>query len=239
MHIGPPARDPGLTASQIAARRQAAGDDGLEALGVDPFSAVRYVCTHRSVRAEVLAADALDALTIIRSLRVALDRDELSLIKLACANGITLGVVAQALGLRTRQAAEQRRLRLEEQAEQRRSRVPGESRSGGERSEVKARERARRTRREEAWLVRHTMEIKDVCQAMVSAPFSAAGTTETLEDLLGALDDPYPPAGTLMVYLRDLLAAAHSEGETQFLSPGLVGRADRLIGAWEPLRPPP
>lgn len=102
-------------AAGIAARRVSAGDDHLESLSLDPLGVVRYVCSHTGgVSRTVVAADVTDAMGIVRELRLALDRQELSLMRIGRKRHLTWRQIADALGMGSRQAAEQRMHRLEE-----------------------------------------------------------------------------------------------------------------------------
>jgi hypothetical protein len=75
--------------------------------------------------------DIIDALTLVRGLRILLDDSEGDLLGRARRHGVTFGKIAAALGLRSRQAAEQRYLKLY---------------SGEDSAETQSRERRRRRR---------------------------------------------------------------------------------------------
>jgi hypothetical protein len=205
--------DTGTATSRITARREAAGDKHIDTLPDDPAGMVAWVCAHRNMPAEVLAADALDALAIIRALRVTLDRQESSLLSLAREAGVPWQRLAVVMHLKSRQAAEQRARRLEAMQ------------AGEGRSERAARARHANQAKEASWLTLHHKDIRRAAQDLSRTyPAAADGLAEALKD---PASTPRELVAWMSVTLTDL-------------NPGPLTRASRaaakIVGTWHRAR---
>ncbi|GGS86429.1 hypothetical protein GCM10010156_51200 [Planobispora rosea] len=139
---------------EITARRVRCDDPDLEALTDGPLEVAAYVAAHRRVPGEVLRRDVLDALVLLEYGRRAipvlpgrLDRLEHRLLSLGVESGLSLGELAAALGLRSRQAVQHRLLRH------------AAAERGAPRSEVAERAARRGESRERAWLDRNAAAL--------------------------------------------------------------------------------
>ncbi|GIH81475.1 hypothetical protein [Planobispora longispora] len=156
---------------EIIARRARCDDPDLETLPDGPLEVAAYVAAHRRVPAEVLRRDVLDALVLLEYGRRAvpalpgrLDRIEHRLLSLGVESGLSLGEMAAALGLRSRQAVQHRLLRH------------AAAERGAPRSEVAERAARRAESRERAWLDRNAAALLE-CTARLLAhrdPLTAA-----------------------------------------------------------------
>jgi hypothetical protein len=218
-----PPRSAASAAASIAARRAMAEDQALEVLPDDPAGVVHHILTHRKVPVPYLCADALDGLAVIRALRADLDRDELSLIRMARGAGASWQGIAHASGITSRQGAEQRALRLEAE------------RAGGQRLEPPARHRRRSARREEAWLRRNTVRIRQT-----ATEITATGTClpaelgDTIDGLAAALADPEITPAALMGWLSVLTYEARQHSRAP--RGQALDRAAELVLAWQAMR---
>jgi hypothetical protein len=202
-------------AEAIAIRRAACGDDGLEQLGDDPRSVIRYVLAHRQVPKAVLAQDVADVLALILSEQADLTRalhDTMSLAR-SPEVGMTWADVARLVGLRSAQGAMQLYQRL------------GAERRGGPRSEV----HWRQLRREARWVAARAAQIDAAARRVARAGPAGDMDFDALRD---ALDDPEASAATVMVWLRIAVRG--------LLAAGRIGADDpvaRLVHEWESLGP--
>jgi hypothetical protein len=219
------ARTPPLSAAaaadRIADRRAAADDSALEMLPDDPLGIARHVLTHRKVPVQVLCADTLDALSTVRAIRAELDRDELSLLRLARQLDITWQAIAGAYGLKTRQAAEQRAIRLEA------------GKGGGKRAEYPMRTRRQLQHQEDAWLLRNALRILACAKSVAGLCAIEGDLAEAADQLADAVADPDSTPRHLMSLLN-WAARAHDAAPPHASGPdcGPISVAVALLAAW-------
>ncbi|GIH97614.1 hypothetical protein ACFFMN_40580 [Planobispora siamensis] len=147
---------------EIAARRARCHDPDLETLSDEPLEAVAYVLERRRVPEAVLRCDVTDALVLLEYVRRAvpalpgrLDRLEYRLLSLGVELGLSLGELAAALGLRSRQAVQHRLLRH------------AAAERGAPRSEVAERTARRAESRERAWLDRNAPALLECTRRLL------------------------------------------------------------------------
>ncbi|GAA3448037.1 hypothetical protein Pve01_02290 [Planomonospora venezuelensis] len=234
-------------AEEIAARRARCDDPDREALPDGPLELAAYVAAHRRVPGEVLRRDVLDALVLLEYGRRAvpalpgrLDRLEARLLALGVETGLSLGELAAALGLRSRQAVQHRILRH------------AAAERGGPRSEVAERAARRTESRERAWLDRNaggllacTARLLEHRGLLLTAagpgPVPDPDLAEAFDDLAESLSrvpaDPRDPAyltrtrhlaARLRLLLADLAPGPLPEGHPVR---ALLARTARLAAA--------
>ncbi|GII05658.1 hypothetical protein [Planobispora takensis] len=149
-------------AEAIAARRARCHDPDLEALSDEPLEVVAYVLERRRVPEAVLRCDVPDALVLLEYARRAvpalpgrLDRLEYRLLSLGVELGLSLGELAAALGLRSRQAVQHRLLRH------------AAAERGAPRSEVAERTARRAESGERAWLERNAPALLECTRSLL------------------------------------------------------------------------
>lgn len=223
---GPATRADRLAAT-IAKRRKAAGDDSLEALSLDPFGALKYVCSHTNgVSRAVVTADILVGLEVVGDLRQALDRLELDLMRKGRMENLTWQQLADVLGMSSRQAAMQRyeRLRLV---------------TAGDHGTVIIARSAERSRGAEArWFAGNRGAIEEIARVLASTSFCSPAVQDDAESLAEALADPEATTGTLLAWISQILSGLK---HTADVPPGLgavLEDADRLVDQWRAVRPP-
>ncbi|MFD8564685.1 hypothetical protein ACFV1N_46105 [Streptosporangium canum] len=165
---------------EILNRRARYDDPDLEAASDEPLELVAYVLEHRRVPDEVLRHDVEDALVLLEYGRHAipalpgrLDRLEHRLMTLGVETGLSLGELAAALGLRSRQAVQHRLLRH------------AAAERGSPRSEVAERAARRAEARERTWLERNGTALLACTEEMISHHDQLAADPEISE----AFDD--------------------------------------------------
>jgi hypothetical protein len=216
-------------ANEIAARRKRAGDDYLEAFSLDGPGAVAYVCSRRGgVSRAVLSQDVTDALRIVGLLRIVLDRQELTLLQMGRRHNVAWSVLAQVLGLKSRQAAQQRMLRLEEGI------------AGSGRSEIAARHRRRGAETEPAWIALHSKEIRSVARKLSAITFQSPAVADDATELEEALDDPATSARLLLALISQVTRGLTHVGEKPEtgVASQVVAQAGCLVAEWDRRRPP-
>ncbi|GAA3167379.1 hypothetical protein GCM10010466_67520 [Planomonospora alba] len=245
-------------AEEIIERRARCDDPDREKLCDEPLELVGYVLAHRRVPEEVLRRDVPDALVLLEYARRAvpalpgrLDRLEHRLLTLGTEIGLSLGELAAALGLRSRQAVQHRLLRH------------AAAERGAPRSEVAERAARRAEARERAWLDRHGAALLSCTERLLAhrGPLTAAAAETARAELGEAFDElaeslsrvPAGPAGPghtdpghaahravrirhLAARLRLLLADLAAAGAAAALPAGhpvhdLLARTARLAAA--------
>jgi hypothetical protein len=205
----------------IISRRAACEDAARWAPPDDPFGLLGYLDTHRGVPQEVLAADAADALVVIRCLRAALNERERAFIHLSRDLGRKWRQIAGPLGLTSPQAAEQRCLRLDRWHE----------------TETRSDKQARRERAASAsrpaWLAAHASEIRPAAMAvMLISPWLPSALSPAVTDLAEELGDPdATPAG--LMFCLSALAYAYRYLAPDGYSEAALDRAAALAAEYD------
>ncbi|MFC4062655.1 hypothetical protein ACFOWE_30530 [Planomonospora corallina] len=243
----------------IIERRARCDDPDREKLCDEPLELVAYVLAHRRVPEEVLRRDVPDALVLLEYARRAvpvlpgrLDRLEHRLLTLGTEIGLSLGELAAALGLRSRQAVQHRLLRH------------AAAERGGPRSEVAERAARRAEERERAWLDRHGADLLSCTERLLAHRdlLAAAGgelgeAFDELAESLSRVPGPADPRRTadlrhttrhvtrtrhLAARLRLLLADLAASGAAAEIPAGhpvhaLLARTTRLATAHQSALP--
>lgn len=180
----------------IAARRDRCGDPARELLPVvveEAVEAARYVADHPAVPADVLAADTVDALTLLTYARARLpvhaasaEKLEHRLLLLGVAAGVPLKALGAPLGVASRQGAENRLLR-HEAAER-----------GLPRTDTAGRAAIRQEIRLSTWTAAHGHRVLGAARLLLAHRSELAARLEDptdLDDLADALADAERPPG--------------------------------------------
>ena len=221
-----PATRAGRKASTIADRRKAAGDDSLEALRLDPFGTLTYVCSHTAgVSRAVVAADVLVGLEVVGELRQALDRLELGLMRIGRKRSLTWQQLADALGMGSRQAAMQRYERL------------GLVTASDYSADTVARTAGHSRVAEAQWFAGNLSTVEDIARVFVSTSFSSPAVRDDVESLAETLAEPGAHTGTLLAWISQILRGLENTDETPHGLSAVLDDARRLVDEWRELRP--
>jgi hypothetical protein len=214
----------------IAARRSACEDSALEQLPDDLLGVLRFVLTHRDVPPAILAADAADALALIRWLRAEADRLEHGAIGLARDAGVTWSLIGRHLGLGTGkpQATEQRYLRLTAKLA---GQPPDPSLARHARRRQQAEER--RMQRQDRWLAGHTFEIEAAARAIVALTLPSPTAQASADELILELRKTRPSHLQLMVWLRTALTELGLEGQLDAVPDPVRVAVTQLTSGWD------
>jgi hypothetical protein len=179
-----------------------------------------YVRAHPLRDKRYAAADARDALTILRYLREWANGMELAMLILGRDSDLTWHELADAAGWHSKQAAQQRVRYLKGRAARR------EGDSGG---------RDAPASRDEAFLVRESRQIRTVSEAIASAVLPDAKAQESAEELALELTKTAPSLRWLMIWLVIVLDELKVADGLGALAPGVRRETVRLVGEWDQL----
>jgi len=196
----------------VFGRHAACGDDGMEMLAADePLAILRYLLSRPDVPRNVRAADAADAVTMVRHLHADLADLERRALRLAKDSGLTWEQVA-AVRRGSPQAAHQRLRRLEE-----------------------AKDEVAAPRSEAAWLAHNAGHIERTARAVAASalPVIVQSDADDLDEAL-AEDDPGP--AELMSLLRPVVKGLAATGGLWCLEGCLRDEATALVAAWDRVR---